>query len=148
MAFNEPLSQSGWAAPQTHAAQIGIRLLPGIRTGAHAQSASTVAEGRADVAALDAVTWRLLQRFDPVTRSLRVVGLTGPTPGLPLITARTHDPDILFDVVAEAIADMSDADRELTGLQRLVRIPAAAYLSVPTPPSPDQIAAENSLAAR
>ena len=71
-----------------------------------------------------------------------------PTFHFLLITARTHDPDILFDVVAEAIADMSDADRDLTGLQRLVRIPAAAYLSVPTPPSPDQIAAENSLAVR
>jgi ABC-type phosphate/phosphonate transport system substrate-binding protein len=148
MAYNEPLSQSGWAAPQTHAARIGIRLLPGIRTGAHAHSADTVAEGRADVAALDAVTWRLLQRLDPVTRSLRVVGLTEPTPGLPMITAWTHDPDILFDVLAEATADMPEVDRDLTGLKRLVRIPAAAYLSVPTPPSPDQIAAENSLAAR
>ena len=147
MAYNEALSQSGWAAPQTHAARIGIRLLPGIQTGAHANSASTVAEGHADLAALDAVTWRLLQRFDPVTRSLRVVGLTEPTPGLPLITASGQDADILFDVVAEAIADMPAADRDLTGLQRLVRIPAAAYLSVPTPPSPDQIAQETSVSA-
>ena len=65
-----------------------------------------------------------------------------------MITAWTHDPDILFDVLGEATADMPEADRDLTGLKRLVRIPAAAYLSVPTPPSPDQIAAENSLAAR
>ena len=147
MAYNEALSQSGWAAPQTHAAGIGIRLLPGLRTAAHDQSAKAVAEGRADLAALDAVTWRLLQQFDPVCRDLRVVGLTEPTPGLPLITARTHDPDILFDVLAEAIADMPAADRTLTGLQRLVRIPAAIYLSVPTPPSPDRIAEENSIAA-
>jgi ABC-type phosphate/phosphonate transport system substrate-binding protein len=87
LAYNEALSQSGWAAPQTHAAQIGIRLLPALETGAHSQSARAIAEGRADVAALDAVTWRLLQRFDSVTRELRVVGLTDPTPGLPLITA-------------------------------------------------------------
>ena len=147
LAYNEALSQSGWAAPQTHAARIGIRLLPGIQTGAHANSARTVAEGNADLAALDAVTWRLLQRFDPVTRSLRVVGLTEPTPGLPLITASGQDADILFDVVAEAIADMPEADRDLTGLQRLVRIPAAAYLSVPIPPSPDQIAQETLVSA-
>jgi ABC-type phosphate/phosphonate transport system substrate-binding protein len=139
LAYNEAMSQSGWAAPQAHAARIGIRLLSVLETGAHEQSARAVAQGRADVAALDAVTWRLLQRFDPVTRNLREVGLTDPTPGLPLITSQTHDPDILFDVLAEAIADMPDADRDLTGLLRLVRIPAAAYLSVPTPPSPDQI---------
>jgi ABC-type phosphate/phosphonate transport system substrate-binding protein len=147
LAYNDAASQSGWAAPQTHAARIGIRLLPALETGAHDQSASAVADRRADVAALDAVTWRLLQRFDPVTRSLRVVGQTEPTPGLPLITAQTHDPDILFDVLAEAIADMPDADRDLTGLLRPVRIPAAAYLSVPTPPSPDQIAEETCISA-
>lgn len=147
LAYNDALSQSGWAAPQTHAARIGIRLLPALQTGSHGQSARAVAEGRADVAALDAVTWRLLQRFDPVTRDLREVGMTDPTPCLPLITARTYDPDILFDVLAEAIADMPAADRNLTGLQRLVRIPAAVYLSVPTPPSPDRIAEENSIAA-
>jgi len=147
LAYNEALSQSGWAAPQTYAARIGIRLRPALQTGAHEHSARAVAEGRADVAALDAVTWRLLQRFDPVARDLRVVGLTDPTPGLPLITARTNDPDILFDVVAEAIADMPDADRDLTGLQRLVRIAADAYLSVPTPPSPDQMAHESGVSA-
>lgn len=147
LAYNDAGSQSGWAAPQTHAERIGIRLLPALETGAHGQSARAVAEARTDLAALDAVTWRLLQRFDPVTRDLRVVGLTDPTPGLPLITARTTDPDILFDVVAEAIADMPEADRDLTGLQRLVRIPAAAYLSVPTPPSPDQIAQETRVSA-
>ncbi|MCA3450988.1 MAG: PhnD/SsuA/transferrin family substrate-binding protein [Rhodobacter sp.] len=142
LAYNDALSQSGWAAPQTHAAQIGIRLFAALQTGAHAQSARAVAGGRAEIAALDAVTWRLLQRFDPVTRDLRVVGLTEPTPGLPLITAPGHDADILFDVLAEAIADMPGTDRDLTGLRRIVRIPAAAYLAVPTPPSPDRTAQE------
>ncbi len=142
MAYNEAMSQSGWAAPQTHAAQIGIRLLPGIRTEAHDQSAKAVAAGRADLASLDAVTWRLLQRFDAVTGTLRVVGLTEPTPGLPLITAPGYDADILFDVVAEAIADMPGTDRDLTGLRRIVRIPAAAYLAVRTPPPPDRIVQE------
>jgi ABC-type phosphate/phosphonate transport system substrate-binding protein len=138
LAYNEALSQSGWAAPQTHAARIGIRLLPALESGAHEHSARAVAEGRADIAALDAVTWRLLQRFAPFSRDLHVVGLTDPTPGLPLITAPGQDPDILFDAVAEAIADMPGTDRDLTGLRRLVRIPANVYLSVPTPPSPDQ----------
>ena len=140
LAYNDEMSQSGWAAPQTHAAQIGIRLRPALRTGGHRLSARAVAEKRADIAALDAVTWRLLHRFEPFTRDLRVVGWTDPTPGLPLIAARTADAGILFDVVAESIADMPASDRDVTGLRRLVRIPAAAYLSVPTPPSPPETA--------
>jgi ABC-type phosphate/phosphonate transport system substrate-binding protein len=138
-AYNEAMSQSGWAAPQTHAARLGISLHPALRTGAHRLSARAVLDGRAEIAALDAVTWQLLQRFEPWVATLRVVGWTDPTPGLPLITALGNDPDILFDVVAEAIADMPPADRQATGLKRLVRIPAESYLSVPTPPPPGQI---------
>ena len=140
LAFNEDMSQSGWAAAQTHAAQIGIRLRPGPRTGAHALSAHAVWSGQADIAALDAVSWRLLLNSGDFAGDLCVVGLTDPSPGLPLIAAATADAHILFDVVAEAIADMPPADRAATGLQRLVRIPAAAYLAVPTPPAPDRTA--------
>jgi ABC-type phosphate/phosphonate transport system substrate-binding protein len=139
-AYNDGLSQSGWAAPQTHAALLGITLLPVLCTGAHCLSARAVAEKRAEIAALDAVTWGLLRRFDPFTTGLRVVGWTKPTPGLPLIAAKLADADILFDVVAEAIADMPVADRNVTGLRRLIRIAASDYLAVPTPPSPDEIA--------
>jgi ABC-type phosphate/phosphonate transport system substrate-binding protein len=57
-------------------------------TGAHAASAEAVAVGEADVAAIDCVTFALLQRLRPaVTRPLRVLAWTAPSPGLPLITA-------------------------------------------------------------
>lgn len=138
-AYNDSLSQSGWAAPQTHAARIGIRLLPSLVTGAHSLSARAVCDHRAEIAALDAVTWRLLQQHDPLTRGLRPVGWTEPTPGLPLITARTMDAQLLFDAFAGAIIDISRADRDATGLQGIVRIPASDYLSVPTPASPEGI---------
>ena len=64
-AYNEALSQSGWAAPQTHAARLGIRLPPALQTGGHRLSALAVAEGRADIAALDAVTWRAAAALRP-----------------------------------------------------------------------------------
>lgn len=141
LAYNEALSQSGWAAPQTHAARIGIRLPAGPATGAHRASAETVAEGRADIAALDAVTWGLIQRFDPALAAvLKVVGRTDPTPGLPLITGPAQDADLIAGCVARAIDALSEDDRATLRLRGLVRLPAADYLAVPNPPAPDQFA--------
>lgn len=140
-AYNEDLSQSGWAAPQTHAAQHGLRFPPVLRTGGHLFSAQAVAEGRADLAAIDAVTWRLLQTHERFTDALRVVGQTDPTPGLPLISRLGVDADLMFDAVAASIAALTPADRDLLHLHGLVRIPAADYLAVAIPPAPEAMAA-------
>jgi ABC-type phosphate/phosphonate transport system substrate-binding protein len=140
-AFNEDLSQSGWAAPQTHAAALGIRLPPALRTGGHRHSAAAVAEGRADIAALDAVTWALMQGVDPSPHHLRVVGTTDPTPGLPLIAAPGADADATFHAVEQAIAALPPEDRATLHLKGVVRLPEAAYLAIPNPPPPDAFAA-------
>ena len=138
-AYNEGLSQSGWAAPQTHAAKLGIRLPPALQTGGHRLSALAVAEGRAEIAALDAVTFRLLMAHDPMMAGVKPVGLTDPTPGLPHITGLGRDPEPIFAATSDAIAALAHDDRAVLGLKGLVRIPAEAYLSVPNPPSPEEI---------
>ena len=138
-AFNEALSQSGWAAPQTHATKLGLRLPPVVQTGGHLLSAAAVAEGRADIAALDAVTHALLQG-EPVAAHLRVIARTDPTPGLPLIAAKGADAEAIFDAVSTAIAALSDGDRATLRLKGLVRIPLADYLAVSNPPPPDLLA--------
>ncbi|MGL4234557.1 phosphate/phosphite/phosphonate ABC transporter substrate-binding protein [Tabrizicola sp.] len=140
-AYNEPLSQSGWAAPQIHAAKLGIRLPPRLQTGGHQLSAKAVAEGQADIASLDAVTHALMQTIDPVAKALKVVAVTEPTPGLPFITAIGNDPGPIFDVLAQAIGALPAEDRTALRIKGLVRIPVPAYLAVPNPPSPEQIAA-------
>lgn len=139
-AFNEDLSQSGWAAPQNHAILHGIALPPAVRTGGHLNSAKAVAEGRADIAALDAVTWAMLQRWEPFAKSLREVARTAPTPGLPYIAATGLDGAMMFELVGQAISDLGPDDRDLLMLKGLVQIPSADYLAVSTPPSPEQIA--------
>ncbi len=138
-AYNEALSQSGWAAPQTHAAKLGLRLPPVVQTGGHRLSAEAVAEGRADIAALDAVTWALLQGHDPKARNLRVVAMTDPTPGLPYITALDGPSDLLHAAMAEAIAALPPEDRATLRLRGIVRIAQADYLAVPNPPGPQAI---------
>ncbi|MBA3908851.1 MAG: hypothetical protein C0524_02975 [Rhodobacter sp.] len=142
-AYNEALSQSGWAAPQSHAAKLELHLPPVVKTGGHRLSALAVAEGRADIAALDAVTWALLQGEDPVTDRLRVVGTTDPTPGLPFIAAKDAPVDLIHAALSDAIAALTPRDRATLRLKGIVRIAEAAYLAVPNPPSPDQIAPEN-----
>ena len=107
LAFNEDLSQSGWAAPQNHARSIGLSLPPRLRTGGHLNSARAVAEGRADIAALDAVTWDMIAQWESWSEGLKVVGQTPATPGLPYIAALGSDAGLMFDIVAAAIAALA-----------------------------------------
>jgi ABC-type phosphate/phosphonate transport system substrate-binding protein len=140
-AYNEPLSQSGWAAPQNHATAIGLHLRPTAPSGGHRLSALAVAEGRADFAAIDALTWQLLLQYEPWTAKLRKVTVTAPaTPSLPYITAKSRDAELYFRATKAAIAALSPADRAILHLKDLIRIPPEAYLAVPTPPPPAQIA--------
>jgi ABC-type phosphate/phosphonate transport system substrate-binding protein len=140
LAYNEALSQSGWAAPQTHAAGLGFAFAPGPQTGSHRASLLAVAEGRAAVAALDAVTWRHLQRWEPAAARVRVLAETAPTPGLPCIAGPAADGPRSLAAAAAAIAALAPADRDLLGLRGIVALPQAAYLAVPTPAGPDRIA--------
>lgn len=139
-AFNEDLSQSGWAAPQNHAAELGFYLRPSLRSGSHRSSARAVAEGRADIASIDAQTWTMLRREVLATNGLRELGRTAPpTPALPFITALGQDAIAIADALEAAIANLSAEDRAATGLTGLIRLPATAYLAVPSPPSPTDL---------
>lgn len=140
LAWNEALSQSGWAAPQDWAARAGIVLRAGPRTGAHRASVRAVAEGRADIAAIDAVTWEILGGVEPARDALRVLARTLPTPGLPLIAAAGADAAATRAAVAQAIAALGADDRAALRLRGIADIPASAYLAVPTPAPPDRIA--------
>jgi ABC-type phosphate/phosphonate transport system substrate-binding protein len=141
LACNDPLSQSGWAAALDWAADRGVIFRAVLETGAHAASARAVAEGRADVAAIDAVTWRLLARVEPAATTLKVIDRTAPRPGLPLIAGPGHDPAPLAEAVECAIAALAAEDRATLGLVGLARLPASAYLELPVPPDPAAYAA-------
>lgn len=64
-----------------------------IETGGHRASIVAIAEGRADVAAIDCRSFALAQRFEPAARHVQVVGWTARRKGLPFITARTMPPE-------------------------------------------------------
>jgi ABC-type phosphate/phosphonate transport system substrate-binding protein len=134
LAYNETISQSGWAAPLHHAGLLGLKLRPVLHTGGHRPSMEAIAAGQAEIAGLDAVTWDILQSYHPAAAAaVKVVGMTDPTPGLPYITRLGVDGAVVFEAIAQAIAGLSDADRRATRLKGIVAIPAEDYLSVPTP---------------
>jgi len=127
LAFNSTDSQSGYLAPIQFARSKGVNLLPTFQTGAHRASALRVAEGAADCAALDAVTWRDMQRFDAVSKHLKVIANTRPTPGLPFICALQFDPKQIGDAVELALMDLPPETRELLGIVGFVRFSQEDY---------------------
>ena len=136
LAYNEALSQSGWAAPAAAAAALGITYGAGVATGTHRASARAVAEGRADLAAIDGLTWRMIRRWDDFAAALKEIGTTRPTPALPWITARSRDPAPIARALREAVARLSPEDRDALGILGTTWIPPEAYLALPPPPSP------------
>ena len=140
-AYNEGLSQSGWAAPVTQMLAAGATPGALVQTGGHANSLSAVVEGRADYAALDALTWELLQKTDmEVSEAAAAFDMTPPSPGLPYITGPKGDPGALAAAIQTAIAGLSGETRQALHLRDLVQIPADHYLAVPNPPTPLELA--------
>lgn len=136
LAYNDPLSQSGWAAALAHTAKLGLRVRPVGPTGSHAASAQAVAEYRADIAAIDAVSWALACRHDAVAGRLRVIDATEPTPALPLIAAAGADRTATLTACRDALIALSTTDRDTLMMNGIVEIQPEAYLALPLPPSP------------
>lgn len=137
LAWNEDLSQSGWAAAANWLPGLGFRLVPALRTGGHRASAAAVAAGRADIAALDALTFALMQdEGHPDAARLRILAQTPATPALPYIAASGADLAATREALAAGIAALAAADRALLRLKGIVVLPAADYLAVPIPPPP------------
>ncbi|MEO0402781.1 MAG: PhnD/SsuA/transferrin family substrate-binding protein [Pseudomonadota bacterium] len=136
-AYNDGLSQSGWAAPWAQLAQIGLAPGTRVQTGSHIASAMAVANGSADYAGIDAVTYQMWSQIASETAAqLETFLRTDPTPGLPLITAKSRDPEPIARAVTRAIERMPPQDREVLYLKGLVRIPAATYRALKIPQMP------------
>ena len=134
-AINERDSNSGMNLPRRLFAPLAARgrfFGDVVVTGAHAASALAIAEGAADCAAIDCVTFALLARYRPaLVRELRVVGETDATPTPPLVTARATDAETvsaLRAAIGDALRDPALADvRAALFLSGITFCDAAAY---------------------
>lgn len=132
-AVNAADSESGYAAIMRAAEAI-----PGCDpffhstpyTGSHAASIGAVSAGEADIAAIDAVTWRFATRFEAAARELRVLCMTDPTPGLPYISARGRDRAPLAEAVVAGIAALDGYVRDALGIVGFVPTSPADYLKI------------------
>lgn len=109
-AFNGRDSMSGYLALEQDltASDESLAIFSGRQeSGGHRASIRAVADGRADVAAIDCRSWHLARRYEAAARKVQVVGWTARRKGLPFITAGRIPPAVvtaLQDVLAE-IAD-------------------------------------------
>lgn len=136
LAFNEAMSHSGWAAPQLYCAARGIPLSPHLETGAHIDSARAIAAGRADIAAIDAITWRALEAFEPdLTARLAIIGRTECSPGQALIgAAGPMAPHV--ETMRAALTRAAAAAPAALGIVGFAPLEAADYIALPTPRAP------------
>lgn len=132
-AYNDRGSQSGWAAFWGHV-DPGRHPKSLIESGSHRASAKMVAEESADIAALDIVTWNIINRHDEFARNLTVLARTKPTPGLPFITAQHDKTADIGHAVKHAITHLSPNSKSLLQLKDFVQISQEDYLTVPMPP--------------
>lgn len=112
-AYNDARSQSGLAAwlasIQQTSGSLPRDIVP-VLTGSHRASIQAVAEDRADLAAIDAVTFELARRHEPAAKRVRVLARTPETPGLPYIAsaqfaARRED---ICCAIEDAIGELDD----------------------------------------
>ncbi|MEO4040668.1 PhnD/SsuA/transferrin family substrate-binding protein [Hoeflea sp. CAU 1731] len=122
-AYNNAFSQSGFSAFGHTLRKHGRgaeTVAEQVCTGSHRASIRSVADGKADIASIDAVSWRLAQRHEPAARMVKVIEKTDPTPGLPYICARDRrlSADRIHNAVVEAMAGLDEETRDdllLTG---------------------------------
>ena len=129
-AANGPESQSGYSALRgtvAPLAQSGRFFSEVIMSGGHANSMALVAEGKADVCAVDCVTYALLSRHRPESVvNLRVLGQTVDAPGLPYVTRVSADDDLIRRLRAALFAALDDS--ELTAARETLLIAGAEVL--------------------
>ncbi|MEM7191233.1 MAG: PhnD/SsuA/transferrin family substrate-binding protein [Pseudomonadota bacterium] len=113
-AINDPGSQSGHNALADAVVQLGgdaQYFQTSLISGSHRQSATLVADGKADIAAIDAVAWDLFRHTEPRRYdSLKVIGWTRPMPALPFITGLAQT-----DLVDQLCAALTKAAAEIRG---------------------------------
>jgi len=130
--FNGPVSQSGLAAFLYQLKTEGIpadAIARGVQTGSHRRSIQMVVDGSVDVAALDAVSWELAKRHEPVAKNIRLIGRTTATPGLPFITHKRPKSEVrnMHLAVIDAMASLDETTRDELLLMGFAELHEADY---------------------
>ncbi len=136
VALNSDSSNSGMNVLRYAISQLALtesffsdRLL----TGGHKQSMSAVAEGRADLAAIDVVTYALINELEPeMCRQLKIIGQSELTTGLPFICAKHSDLNHheLCIAMNQAVEQMDPKARKLLHLNGFSPVSIRDYAKI------------------
>jgi len=132
-AANSLMSHSGYGAAQAWAMARGFTFAPPLVTGAHGKSLEAVATGVADIAAIDAQTWRMQQHDRAHVANVKVIGVTPSSPGMTFITRLGQDTAPYFAAIADALNRLPQLATETLGLRGIHRLPEADF-DLPLPP--------------
>lgn len=112
-------SQSGYSAllqslPADALARLSL-------SGSHRRSVQLLAQGKAEITCIDAVSWALAKRYDPAAQQLQVLGVSQPTPCLPWISAQAQHLVAITNAVQQTLQSL-DTDLKdsllLTGFKQ------------------------------
>ena len=99
-------------------------------SGGHRKSLCAVANGSADIAAIDCVSWYLANQCETAVRNLKVIGYTESRPGLPLITrgdASAQEVALMRDSIAKAVDDLDENNRTMLGIRGFLPLDEKDY---------------------
>ena len=85
-------------------------------TGSHVSSLAMVQSGQADVAAIDAVTWKILEKSEPQwLAGIQIVDRTAPAPSPPFVMGHNGLREDIFKGLLRAfgLADATEARKAL-----------------------------------
>ncbi len=101
LAYNSLMSWSGYRIMIREYGRLEGYFSELVESGGHRNSARMVADGKADITALDAVCWHLLQQYEPDTaENLKAITWSGMYPALPFITSLQTSDEIADNLIA------------------------------------------------
>ena len=93
-----PLAENGKFFAETHF------------SGSHQQSLAALRRNEADIAAIDCITWALLQKYQPqALADVAIIGETPLCPALPLITSSRTD-SLLLEKLRSALFELANVE--------------------------------------
>ncbi|RBO14101.1 MULTISPECIES: phosphate/phosphite/phosphonate ABC transporter substrate-binding protein [Pantoea] len=93
-----PLAENGKFFAETHF------------SGSHQQSLAALRRNEADIAAIDCITWALLQKYQPqALADVTIIGETPLCPALPLITSARTD-SLLLEKLRSALFELANVE--------------------------------------
>ena len=132
--YNMANSQSGLAAAYTDAKKNDFWFKRRIISGSHQKSCEMVANGKADIACIDSITWRFIEKYTSLKNQIRIISKTDPTPGLPYISSIEANQSVIFNSIKIALEKLNKNEKNILGIERIVWIAKSEYLKYENPP--------------